>query len=800
MKRATILLLLLAIGMPVFAATYYIDYLNGNDLNSGTCETASGSCTGPWQHAPEMQGFTGTYTHSGGDQIIFEGGDTWPNANFPMIIPYSGIVSSTQDYYGVDTTWFNSGVCGASFCRPIFDMGNSVVASTNDVIVISAGAGQLIIDNLEIRNLHWTGTGQAGAIFLEANSTLATLSNLYIHTWNHDAAPGTQDVFHAIDAQSPNGGTIVNSVITGLGSGGDTQSGTGIYNVLQVSSCSIHDLSNGVVSNGPINEIMNSRLFNIYASFAGSASQAILTTGISIISGNYIHDFTNATEGIVTQPSYSNVFGNDSTYNNLVWNTGAKTPFIMDTSGPTAASANPSFFNNTIVPDTNGYCLQIGLSPTGTLGTLTFANNQCISDINPSTGMLCTGGSCAALAGQAGADNILESHLVATTSGYTVADFFSPTASTSPTVGQGMSNDTVQAATDIRYVPRPFGAYDVGAYQYYPGCGYSPCPLPVAAISITPQSGTVPLTVNFDASQSTTSIGTITSYTWNFGDGSPAVGPLTSPTTSHIYTFAGNFRSSVTITTTNNEAPTSSASTYGIIVVEPRPAGLVVASTQAQAGATVSLDVTMSTSPDVGMASLQFDVVLPAAVSYDTCTLGPVSIAAGKQIAQNPAIPRVVISGFNATVISSGVVAIVQLTVAPGTPAGTLPISLTNVMASDPTSFIIIPVTVTAGNITVVQSGTSTSSLTFAPRAYPNPWRSDQDGGLPITFDRLVGNSTIDIFTVSGHLVRSLTASGGSTTWDRTNKSGDTVASGLYFYVITNDLGQKASGKFVIIK
>jgi hypothetical protein len=88
----------------------------------------------------------------------------------------------------------------------------------------------------------------------------------------------------------------------------------------------------------------------------------------------------------------------------------------------------------------------------------------------------------------------------------------------------------------------------------------------------------------------------------------------------------------------------------------------------------------------------------------------------------------------------------------------------------------------------------------FSPRAYPNPWKSTLPGNPPVTFDGLTGNSTIKIFTTSGQLVKRWSASTPSTTWLRDNDSGDRVASGLYFYVITNDQGQNASGKVVIIK
>ena len=56
------------------------------------------------------------------------------------------------------------------------------------------------------------------------------------------------------------------------------------------------------------------------------------------------------------------------------------------------------------------------------------------------------------------------------------------------------------------------------------------------------------------------------------------------------------------------------------------------------------------------------------------------------------------------------------------------------------------------------------------------------------------------IFTVSGHKVKELSAPGGSMTWDLTNDNGRTVASGLYFYLITDSQGDKVRGKLAVIK
>ena len=63
---------------------------------------------------------------------------------------------------------------------------------------------------------------------------------------------------------------------------------------------------------------------------------------------------------------------------------------------------------------------------------------------------------------------------------------------------------------------------------------------PVAGLSATPTSGTVPLTVNFTS----TSTGTIGTYAWNFGDGGTS--NLQNP--SHVYAAAGAYTVSLTVT------------------------------------------------------------------------------------------------------------------------------------------------------------------------------------------------------------------------------------------------------------
>jgi hypothetical protein len=60
--------------------TFYIDYVSGNDSNSGTAKSS------PWKHAPDMNTCAATcasVTPTGGDYFVFKGGVTWPSEAVP---------------------------------------------------------------------------------------------------------------------------------------------------------------------------------------------------------------------------------------------------------------------------------------------------------------------------------------------------------------------------------------------------------------------------------------------------------------------------------------------------------------------------------------------------------------------------------------------------------------------------------------------------------------------------------------------------------------------------------------------
>jgi len=100
----------------------------------------------------------------------------------------------------------------------------------------------------------------------------------------------------------------------------------------------------------------------------------------------------------------------------------------------------------------------------------------------------------------------------------------------------------------------------------------------------------------------------------------------------------------------------------------------------------------------------------------------------------------------------------------------------------------------------IAPSPVTSDAGSFTVLVYPNPWRSDRAYPRQMTFAQLPAGTTVKIFTVSGHLVKTLDPqSPGFSTWDLTNDSGDRVASGIYIYLATTPSGNKARGKLAVI-
>lgn len=115
-----------------------------------------------------------------------------------------------------------------------------------------------------------------------------------------------------------------------------------------------------------------------------------------------------------------------------------------------------------------------------------------------------------------------------------------------------------------------------------------------AAISTNPSSGQAPLPVTFDGTAST---GDITSYAWDFGDGTLATGQ----TVQHEYKKAGNYTARLTVSDTNGNSKSTTTSirvTKAGGLNHSPVASIAINSGTGQSPLTVEFDASGSSDPD----------------------------------------------------------------------------------------------------------------------------------------------------------------------------------------------------------
>jgi len=120
---------------------------------------------------------------------------------------------------------------------------------------------------------------------------------------------------------------------------------------------------------------------------------------------------------------------------------------------------------------------------------------------------------------------------------------------------------------------------------------------PLASFTASPSSGPTPLTVNFNASDSRDSGGTIVSYAWSFGDGGSSSGV----TANHTYNSAGTYTARLTVTdddgATNTSTRTIQVSATPVVNNLPT-ASFTATPTSGQAALAVSFNASGSSDSD----------------------------------------------------------------------------------------------------------------------------------------------------------------------------------------------------------
>ncbi|UCF09845.1 MAG: PKD domain-containing protein [Candidatus Bipolaricaulota bacterium] len=127
---------------------------------------------------------------------------------------------------------------------------------------------------------------------------------------------------------------------------------------------------------------------------------------------------------------------------------------------------------------------------------------------------------------------------------------------------------------------------------------------PLAVFTATPETGPAPLAVSFNAADSTDPDGSISTYTWSFGDGQSGVGV----SGMHVYANPGTYSAVLTVIDNGGDMATASK-TITVTAPENAPpvADISATPTSGPAPLTVSFDATGSSDPDGTVVSYSWD-------------------------------------------------------------------------------------------------------------------------------------------------------------------------------------------------
>lgn len=475
--------------------TYYVSKTLGSDGNTST--QAQSKAT-PWAHLPGMQGAAGnagSYSPVAGDTFILRGGDTWTNGDLGInwtnyngnsstcALPYGSGSTAGCIYVGVDQTWYT----GSSWSRPIFTCGGSVCASgdsSGGSMLWLWGTSYVVFDNIEL-----TGWGYGGSSNqVTVNGTYTEIRNMYIHGW---VETGTGNNGYAITAEGNNGysgvGTYFDgNVIDGSDTAENTMNGFGqgdhIYNnvvryVVSGLLIGVNDFhSNLMEYSVPSNYGDHCNFFFAQGTLGSSTTMYVYNNIIrhELCAGGSVMWATSA-GGCASCVYYL--------FNNVVYDIASSFGAFSCGYHASAGSTGTCYmYNETLDLGGGAGGTPFGNSESGAVSTQYFGNNLIVgaNGLCVSTGATCKNQG----------DNLQETEAQANAAGYTPSEAYaySPTSTTSLTVGQGVNYSILCSATlaaiclDTSYPEynatnhtvylravnaRPSsGAWDVGAYEY----------------------------------------------------------------------------------------------------------------------------------------------------------------------------------------------------------------------------------------------------------------------------------------------------------------------------------------------
>jgi hypothetical protein len=516
---ALVLLLTFFAAKSASATTYYVS-TSGADTNNGTSKTT------PWAHLPGMPTATGnasSHKMGAGDTFILRGCDVWYNANLPLVMDNGGS-SGSPVTITVDQTWYNTTNCPSTWNRPVFDAKTS--AGANPTTEINGTGGQasgcvsgngnyfmvfeasyITVNWIELRDLYYQNDaenscyGQNGWWRID-NADYVTVDYGYEHIWSmgpyNASSSNDGDEFVLIDGSPtcPHCMMQYNVADNCATHKGEYQEPGGALSMTNVKYSHYGCMSN---SYKPLyagefgwNEIVynaGSPDPTIHANCIESVA-AMGNGGVYYIHDNRIHDNYDCEELQIGNQGETDYVWNNIWYNpNLLNPSQANGPEVPQSETPVAMY----FWNNTVVDSADG-CM--GNAGHGSTFSTAFKsqNNLCInptgSASNASFNPFTTSNNLGLTDSQATTDGYTNSQTVA----------YSPTSSSSPTVGAGTNltsvwpagfstqdaglictmqtvNTVVQMVCTGTPIPRPTsGAWDIGAYQFSAASSAKPNP------------------------------------------------------------------------------------------------------------------------------------------------------------------------------------------------------------------------------------------------------------------------------------------------------------------------------------
>ena len=231
--------------------------------------------------------------------------------------------------------------------------------------------------------------------------------------------------------------------------------------------------------------------------------------------------------------------------------------------------------------------------------------------------------------------------------------------------------------------------------------------------------------------------------------------------------------------------------------VMAQSAGIGVGSVSGLPGATVTVPIGF-TAGTTAVSTLQFNLTFSSSLVYGSTATGAAATAVSKTASANAISGGicVLVFGLNNNAIGSGVIANIQFTIPASDPAGTVPIAISGIVASDPNASA-VAVAGTSGNVQVLGSPDTTpptigitsptSGLTYTTSSSPlsiSGTASDNVGVTQVTWVNSAGGSGTATGTTSWSVTGIGLVSGSNIltvkAWDAAGNSGTATLTVTY--------------------